>query len=175
MPKEISLMANVTVEKVRDREATPPTLSERLRGIADKVRQRAFEVFQCRGCGDGRSLEDWLQAERDIIQSPEAELTEKDGKYRVRVVIPGFALEDIRVTATPTTLFVEAETRHEHEKTDEDVHFCEFGQKQIFRRLDLPSPINVDKVTATLDQGILQLTAPKAAESTSKVKIAGAA
>jgi HSP20 family molecular chaperone IbpA len=42
------------------------------------------------------------------------------------------------------------------------VYFCEFGQKTLFRRFDLPEGINTDKVTANLDKGILQLTATKA-------------
>jgi HSP20 family molecular chaperone IbpA len=32
----------------------------------------------------------------------------------------------------------------------------------VFRRLDLPAPINPDKVTANLDHGVLQLTEEKA-------------
>jgi HSP20 family protein len=143
--------------------------------IADKIRQRAFEVFECRGCADGRSLDDWLQAERDIVQSPEAELVEKDGKFQVQVAVPGFDSKDIRVTVMPMVLFVEAESKHEHEKSEGDVYFCELGQKRLFRRLDLPAPINVDKVSASLDQGILRLTAPKTVDSANKVRALSAA
>jgi HSP20 family molecular chaperone IbpA len=35
----------------------------------------------------------------------------------------------------------------------------------MFRRFDLPEPINVDKVTANLDKGVLQLIALKQATS----------
>ena len=105
-------MSNVAVEKVRDGDAAPATLFERMTAIADKIRQKAFEVFQCRGCADGRPLDDWLQAERDVVQSPETELIEKDGKFQVRVAVPGFDSKDIRVTAMPTVLFVEAESKH---------------------------------------------------------------
>jgi HSP20 family protein len=168
-------MSNVAVEKVRDGDTPPPTLFERMTAMADKIRQRAFEVFECRGCGDGRSLEDWLQAERDVVQSPEAELIEKDGKLQVRVALPGFDVKDIRVTALPTALFIEAEAKHKHEKTEGDVYLREFGQKQLFRRLDMPAPINVDKVTATLDRGVLQLTAPKTVDPANEVKVLSAA
>src|SRR5580765_4442827 len=107
-PKETFSMSNIAVEKVRDGDATPSTLFGRMAAIADKIRQRAFEVFECRGCAESRSLDDWLQAERDIVQSPEAELVEKDGQFQVQVAILGFDSEDIRVTAMPTSLFVEA-------------------------------------------------------------------
>src|SRR5437867_7526450 len=168
-------MSNVPVEKVRDGDATPPTIFERMTAIADKIRQKAFEAFQCRGCADGRSLDDWLQAERDIVQSPKAELIEKDGKFQVQVAVPGFDSKDIRVTAMPTALFVEVGSRHEHEKSQGDVYFFEFGHMQLFRRLDLPAPINVDKVSARLEHGILQLTAPKTVDSANKVRALSAA
>jgi len=168
-------MSNVAIEKVRDGDATPPTILERTTAIADKIRQKAFEVFQRRGCADGRSLDDWLQAERDIVQSPEVELIEKEGKFQIRVAVPGFEYEDIRVTAQPGVLFVEAESKHEHEKSEGDVYLCEFGRKHLFRRLDLPAPINVDKVSASLEQGILQLTALKSVDTALKVKALSAA
>jgi len=51
------------------------------------------------------------------------------------------------------------------------VQYCEFGQKTLFRRFDLPAPINVDKVTADLNKGVLHLTAAKAKqEAAPKVK-----
>ena len=167
-------MSNVAVEKVRDGDATPPALFERMTAIADKLRERV-EIFQCRGCADGRSLEDWLQAERDIVESPEAELVEKDGKFQVRVAVQGFDVKDIRVTAMPTTLFVYAETKQKQEKREGDVYFSEFGQKQVFRRLDLPAPINVENVTASLDRGVLQIMASKAVDTANKVKALSAA
>jgi len=36
----------------------------------DEVAQRAYDLYQQRGGGDGRDLEDWLQAERDLQRQP---------------------------------------------------------------------------------------------------------
>src|SRR5262245_35090439 len=151
-------MTNVAIERMQDEGATPPTLFDQMTAIAEKIRQRAFELFQIRGCGDGRSVEDWLQAEREVIEFPEAELIEKDGKFRLRMAVPGFDTKDLHVTATPTAIFVRAEAKHKHSRNEGEVHFCEFGRRQLFRSLDLPAPINPDKVTACLDHGILDLT-----------------
>jgi HSP20 family molecular chaperone IbpA len=173
--KEMYFMSNVAIEKVRDADALPPSLFEQVVVTADKIRQRAFELFQKRGDAGDRSLDDWLQAEREVILSPQSELIEKDGKYRVRVAVPGFDAKDIHVTAIPGALIVEAKAKHKHEKSEGDVYLCEFGQRQLFRRLDLPAPINPDKVTANLEQGILQLTAEKTVDSAHKVKSIAAA
>jgi HSP20 family molecular chaperone IbpA len=163
-------MINIAIEKVRDADALPPSFFEQVVVTADKIRQRAFELFQERCEAGDRSLDDWLQAEREVILSPESELIEKEGKFRVRVAVPGFDAKDIHVTATPGALIVEAKEKHKHEKSEGDVYLCEFGQRQLFRRLDLPAPINLDKVTASLEHGILELTAEKVVDAANKVK-----
>ena len=63
--------------------------------------------------------------------------------------------------ALPDAVIVSAESSHKHEEDKEDVHFCEFGAKMLFRRLDLPTPINVDKVTASIDDGMVRIVAQK--------------
>jgi hypothetical protein len=90
-------------------------------------------------------------------------LIENKDEFRARVALPGFDVKDLAVTATPNALIVRAEASHTHEGKQGEVRFCEFSGKQMFRRLDLPSEIDVDKVTASLDKGILEITAPKAA------------
>jgi HSP20 family molecular chaperone IbpA len=168
-------MANIVVEKVLHTDELPPSLLEQVITTADKIRQRALEVFRNRGDAADRSLDDWLQAERETILSPETELIEKNGIFSVRVAVPGFDAADLHVTAIPGALIVYAKARHKHENGEGDVYLCEFGQRQLFRWLDLPAPINPDRVTANLEQGILQVTAGKAVDSANKVKAIAAA
>ena len=55
-----------------------------------------------------------------------------------------------------------------HAATDEEkdvkagnVLWTEFSSSNVYRRFELPNPIDVDKVTAKLKKGILQIHAPK--------------
>jgi HSP20 family protein len=133
-----------------------------MKKMGDRIRDRAFELFQRRGRGDGFALEDWLKAEKDLIWTPESDLVEKEWKFEVKMAVPGFDAKDIHIAATSGALFVNADTTsHKHEKEDGNVHFCEFGKRELFRRFDLPEPIDVDKVTAKLDKGVLHLVAAK--------------
>lgn len=43
---------------------TPPTSSPQSR--LDRIAQRAYAIYERRGGQDGSSIEDWLQAEREI-------------------------------------------------------------------------------------------------------------
>ena len=36
--------------------------------IQDQIRQKAYELFEARGSGDGHDLDDWLLAEAEVTQ-----------------------------------------------------------------------------------------------------------
>ena len=154
-------MSQVAIEKVPgNRPAESSTLDE-VKTLSDRIRQRAFELFERRGGISGSAMDDWLSAERDLFRIPESELVERDGKFEARISAPGFDPADVHVTALPDALIVKGSSTHRHDTTEGAVRFCEFDQKTLFRRFDLPEPINVDRVTANLEKGVLELTALK--------------
>jgi HSP20 family molecular chaperone IbpA len=61
-------------------------------------------------------------------------------------------------------LIVQADATHSHEAHDGNICFCEFSQNKLFRRFNLPARIDVNHVAASLEKGILQITAWKAAK-----------
>jgi HSP20 family molecular chaperone IbpA len=133
-----------------------------MEALTERIRQRAFELFKRRGEGEGLALNDWLTAENALLVTPEADLIESDDKCELHIAVPGFDANDIDVSALPDALIVRAKNTHNHEKTEGNVRFCEFGEKSLFRRFDLPARIDIDKVTTSLQKGILKVTASKA-------------
>ena len=164
-------MPQVAIKKSKDLETIPQTLLRSMEAIVDSIRQRAFNLFQSRNGANGSDVEDWLQAERDVVWSPAAELVDDEKEFRARIAVPGFDAKDIKVSATPDALIIQAEATHTHEGKSGNVCFCEFSGKKLFRRLPLPASADVERVTASMDKGILQVTAPKA---TQKQMTAGA-
>jgi HSP20 family protein len=170
----MSAMSNkLPVARYREVDALPGTLLEEMRGIVNSIQEQAFRLFQGRGSQHGWDLDDWLQAERETVCLPDSELVENERDFRARMALPGFAEKDLKVTATPEALIVEAEQRHTHAGEEGNVRLCEFSGKKLFRRLDLPSAINVEQVSATLDKGILQINAPKASQP-KQIRVAAA-
>lgn len=155
-------MSHVAIEKVDGKEAGKYTIFGELKAISERIRERAFDLFERRGGQDGMATDDWMNAERDLFRFPESELVEKDGRFEVNMSAPGFNPGDLTVTALPDGLIVQASSTHQHDKREGKVRFCEFSQKALFRRFELPESINVDKVTANLEKGMLHLTAFKA-------------
>ena len=35
--------------------------------IQDRIRNRAYDLYQRRGAGDGKALDDWLQAKAEVL------------------------------------------------------------------------------------------------------------
>jgi HSP20 family protein len=155
-------MSHVAVEKVNGNDVTGTGILDEIRNLGERIRKHAFELFEDRHYEAGRDLDDWFRAEQDLISIPQSELIEKEDNFTLRLNTPGFKADEIKVTALPGALVVKAESRHERDKTEGKVRFSEFGRKMVFRQYPLPEPIAADKVTANLDHGVLQLTAPKA-------------
>jgi len=132
----------IQVEPFRE-SVPPPTFGEEMKALADT----------------------FVEEERDVIWSPTVELIESARDFRARIALPGFRGKNLKVTAAPEALIVEARNTHSHDGTKDGVLLCEFSDKRLFRRLELPAPINVDKVTATLDRRILWVHAPKVAQA----------
>ncbi len=158
-------MSTPTIEKVTEsRKSKVPVLAE-FEQVMDRVRERAREIFERHAGGTDTALEDWLQAEREICW-PAAELKESDKEFHATVALPGFKSKDVEVTAMPTRLIVKASTRVEKSEADKKdtptIRWSEFRSEDVFRRIDLPSEINVDKVSADFSDGMLTVKAQKA-------------
>lgn len=161
-------MSRVTVNKVPNQQDRSLPIFDELASLAERIRERAYELFCERGSDDGRDVDDWLMAEREICW-PAAELDEDDDEFELKVALAGFEPHDISVVANPRELIVKAEhtsERKDVEGSDEsDVHWTEFRSESVYRRVDLPSEIDVNRVEATFKHGMLEIDAPKLGEA----------
>jgi hypothetical protein len=51
----------MAILKTQSKRETTPTIDR-----DERIRQRAFELFQLRGCQDGHDFDDWMQAEAEV-------------------------------------------------------------------------------------------------------------
>ena len=51
---------------------TEPQVTIEVQDLTEQIRQRAYELYELRGQGDGHELDDWLRAESELIQKREA-------------------------------------------------------------------------------------------------------
>jgi HSP20 family protein len=165
-------MATINVQKVETRDEKPVPILEEIEQLCERVRDRAFEYFDRRGQEVGHALQDWLRAERDVFGWSAAELTESQEGYELEVTLPGFTPEEVEVTAMPDQVLVHASSKHEHKGEGRKVVWSEYGSNDVYRRFELPDPIDVAKASAALEHGILHIKAAKAPAKATKVTVA---
>jgi len=161
-------MSNVGVQKYPHREVVPAGIFESVQSVLDEIQRRAFDVFQRRGGTDGWDLDDWFQAERQLL--PEAELIERENGFQLQVALPGYEPKDIQVVVLPDSILVQAKAAHRLEGEGR-VRFSEFKKEEVSRRFELPHAIDVDKVAAKLDKGILHVAAAKGIPEGKKIEV----
>ncbi len=165
-------MPTVNVQKLESMKPAAVPVLEELRATFDQIRKRAFEIFERRGGAPGFDIEDWVRAEQELFWVPQAELAETDGEFKIKVAVPGFEPKDVNVTAGSDEILIRGEAAKRDEKTEKGITFSEFGAKAMFRRFALPAPIEIGGVTASVENGMLTLVAPKKKEAAKKIAVA---
>ncbi len=161
-------MGEATAMK-RVEEPTKPTkyssLFDQIEDTFNVLTRRAYEIFESDGRTFGRDLENWLRAEKELLHPVAVNITESDEAFEVKAEVPGFNEKEIEIGVEPGRLTItgKRETRKEERKGKT---VCEESRSdQILRMVNLPADINTDKVTATLKNGVLDLTLPKVAKA----------
>ena len=82
----------------------------------------------------------------------------------VRAELPGLKEEDIDVSVEGDTLTIKGERKAESEVKEEDYYCCERSYGSFFRSMTLPSTVDATKIEASYEDGVLEVSLPKAVE-----------
>lgn len=155
-------MASVAIQKRPGASESDVSLLEENQNVFDRLRKRAYALFQRRGGAFGSDLDDWFAAERELLNLPQSDLTEDEKGFRLKASVPGLKAKDLEVTVTPRELLVRGRSETEEKREEGEALISERCHNEVFRRYTLPSPIDVDKASAKVDEGLLTVDLPKA-------------
>lgn len=102
------------------------------------------------------------------VMSPDIEMVNKKDEIVVKADVPGAEKGDIHVSLDNDLLTISGETKKEKETKDEDYYFCERSYGTFSRSVRLPIEVKADKVSASLENGVLEIHLPKADEAKQK-------
>ena len=122
---------------------------------------RAYEIFEGKGRTFGRDLEDWLQAERELVHPVHVSIEESDESITVKAEVPGFSEKELEIGVEPHRLTITGKRETKKEEKKGKIVCAECCSDQILRIVNLPADVQTDKVTATLKSGVLEFTMPK--------------
>jgi HSP20 family protein len=100
--------------------------------------------------------------------APAIEVYEKEDKFVVKAELPGMKKEDIDISVTGDTLSIKGERKAESEFKEEDYYFCERSYGSFSRSIALPSSIDTEKIEASYEDGVLEVSLPKVPEVKAK-------
>ncbi len=143
----------------------------RAQEILDTVTRRAFEIFETKGRILGHDLEDWLQAEAELLQPVRIEFADREGALELRAEVPGFTEKNLQIKVEPLRITIAGQREETAEREEGTTLRRERRANRVFRVIELPVEVNTEKVTATLKGGILEFKMPKA-EPAGKVQVA---
>jgi HSP20 family protein len=141
------------------------SLLDHIEQTFNALSRRAYEIFESNGRAFGRDLEHWFQAERELLHPVHVHMSETDNSLEVKAEVPGFNDKELEISVEPRRLTItgKRETRKEEKKGK--TIYSERCADQILRLVELPVEVEADKVTATLKNGVLELTMPKASKT----------
>jgi len=96
---------------------------------------------------------------------PRMDLAETDNEITVKAELPGVEAKDIDINVTGNTLTVRGEKKHDREEKGRDFYYAERRYGGFHRAVQLPAPVDPDKVNAEFKNGVLTVTLTKHPES----------
>lgn len=93
--------------------------------------------------------------------SPDVDVFEADGAHILHCDLPGVAKADVRVRLEGARLVIEGERRR-HEPEGSSARSLERGFGTFRREFLLPPDVDGEGVKASLDEGVLTVTVPRA-------------
>lgn len=96
-------------------------------------------------------------------RTPRVDLIDRENELVVRAEIPGVKKEDLEVTLGDNTITVRGTTSVEKKEEKGDYFRQEISSGTFSRTLGLPSEVDGSKAKASYQDGVLEVTLPKAA------------
>ena len=100
--------------------------------------------------------------------SPAVDLYETDENLMVKAELPGLDKKDIKLTLSDGLLTIAGEKKQEKETKRKNYRRLESSYGSFQRVIELPVPVQADKVKADYKRGVLEITLPKAEEAKTK-------
>ena len=122
-----------------------------LQGEMNRLFSTFFDTPTNRG-GNGGAVRRWI---------PAMDLVETDEHFVLKADLPGMTESDVNIEIEKNVLTVSGERKAEHEEKHEGYYRLERSTGAFSRSLTLPEGIDAGAVSASFDNGVLEVRIPK--------------
>lgn len=118
-----------------------------------------------------RSMGEFMAAGTDALSTDmRVNVEERDDAYVVEALVPGVAKEDVDVTFDDGILAIEVSHDEKSESSDRNIVYREVSHSSCVRKLRF-ADVDGDKISASLENGVLSVTVPKSEPEDTKVHV----
>ena len=96
-----------------------------------------------------------------MMNLPAVNITEHKDEYQVSLAAPGLKKDDFRIDVVGNILTISCEKEENKDEKDKKFTRKEYGYSSFIRSFTLPEQINVEKIEAQYNDGVLQVKLPR--------------
>jgi len=101
---------------------------------------------------------------------PPVDFVEKMGEYEISAELPGLDEKSVDVKLSNGVLTISGEKKDEKEEKKEGYYFSERRYGSFKRAFRVPDGVDVSKIAAAFEKGVLRVTLPKTSEAKKQEK-----
>ncbi len=105
------------------------------------------------------------------VLRPKSNIKEGEKAYEIEMLVPGFEKKDFAIEVENDTLKISAKVENEKKKEEDNYIHNEFSKMSIERNFTLSNNVDVKKISASYNKGILTIKVPKKEETIVKKMI----
>lgn len=114
---------------------------------------------------------DWLGGTTNVnsigTSIPAVNIQETDDNFTVAVAVPGKSKEDFNIELDNDVLTISSEEKKENEVSENNGKYTrkEFSYSRFKRAFSLPDTVDGEKISASYNNGVLEISLPKKEEA----------
>lgn len=171
MKEQVVLIPNL--DQVAIQSLPNVKFQERLDHVTEQIAKRAFRLFEERDRKNGNDLNDWFQAEAELLTPVPVKLIDAHNELCIKAEVTGFTADELAFSLDKNTLTIQG-SRKIYTGRGADRDGSE-STMMICQKITLPFEVIPEKAEATLRNGMLKIVAPKPGVAQEKAKTAHAA
>ncbi|MCD6521223.1 Hsp20/alpha crystallin family protein [Candidatus Calescamantes bacterium] len=105
---------------------------------------------------------------QEVTWLPDVDVYEDENNVIVEAELPGLKGDEVDISITGNTLTIKGEKKQEKEEKGRNYYIVERSYGSFARSIELPAEVEPDKAKATMRNGVLKVTIPKAPEAKPK-------
>ena len=116
-----------------------------------------------------RPWNEWFDNSSSIFNRtltvPAVNITENKNEYQVSLAVPGMKKDDFKIDVEGNMLTISSEKEETKEETEKKFTRKEYSYSGFSRSFTLPEEVNMEKIEAKYEDGILKLVLPRKEET----------